>query len=266
MILAINTSTPQFSVAVLKISGAVLAEQFMATKSKNFRAMMPVLDGLLRHSGVEWKDISAQAVAVGPGSFTGLRVGLALAKGICQGLGIPVVGVSSLEALAGQSPDGVLPICAIIESRKGEVFAALFKKNGQGLARMSADSILKYGDLPGFIKKTTLFLGNDFDSQSRLLHNVLGPKAKLAPSHVWGLKASAVGLLAMGRVKEQRFDSLLDLIPSYLRPPDIRPNPFASGQQPRPAEGRGASSSPSADFAMEGRGKDKGLTNGVEKI
>jgi tRNA threonylcarbamoyladenosine biosynthesis protein TsaB len=226
MILAINTSTPQFSVAVLQESGSLVAEQVIAAKSKNFRAFMPALSSLLEYSGVEFKDMEAVALAIGPGSFTGLRVGLATAKGICQGLGIPVIGISSLEAMASQWPERTFPICSIIDSRKEEVSAALFRRDNEGLVRLTADTCLKYGDLPGMIKGTTLFLGNDFDHQESMIRKILGPKAKAAPPQFWGLRAGAVGLLGVERMKGHKFDSLLNLTPSYLRPPDIRPNPF----------------------------------------
>jgi tRNA threonylcarbamoyladenosine biosynthesis protein TsaB len=232
MILAINTSTPQFSVAVLQESGSILAEQVIAAKSKNFRLFMPVLNGVLEHSGVEFRQLRALVVAVGPGSFTGLRVGLALAKGICQGLGIPVIGVSSLEAMASQWPDGAFPICSIIDSRKGEAFAAVFRREDQELVRMSPDRCLKFDDLRGMIEETTLFLGNDFDRQEGMIREILGLKAKIAPSHSWVLRASAVGLLGMRRMREQGPGSLLDLTPLYLRPPDIRPNPFSPERVP----------------------------------
>jgi tRNA threonylcarbamoyladenosine biosynthesis protein TsaB len=232
MILAINTSTPQFSVAVLQESGSLLAEQVIAAKSKNFRLFMPVLNSLLEHSGVEFRQLRALVVAVGPGSFTGLRVGLALAKGIGQGLGIPAIGVSSLEAMASQWPDGTLPICSIIDSRKGEAFAAVFRKEDQKLVRMSPDRCLKFDDLREMIEETTLFLGNDFDRQEGTIREILGLKAKFAPSHSWVLRASAVGLLGMRRMRERGPGSLLNLTPLYLRPPDIRPNPFPPERVP----------------------------------
>jgi tRNA threonylcarbamoyladenosine biosynthesis protein TsaB len=231
MILAINTSTPQFSVALLQENGSLVAEQVIAAKSKNYRTFMPALSSLLEHSGVEFKDVEAVAVAIGPGSFTGLRVGLATAKGICHGLGIPVIGISSLEAMASQwpegTPEGTLPICSIIDSRKGEVSAALFRRDNEGLVRLTADTCLKYGDLPAMIKGTTLFLGNDFDHQESTIRKIVGSKVKAAPPQFWGLRANAVGRLGVKRMKDHKFDSLLNLTPSYLRPPDIRPNPFS---------------------------------------
>ena len=140
MLLAINTSTPQFSIALLRKTGSLLAEQIVSAPSRNFQALVPAFHNLLKASGADPKDLSAVAVAVGPGSFTGLRVGIALAKGLCQGLGIPIIGVSSLEALASQCVDASIPICPLIDSRRGEVFTALFHRSREGnLVRMSED-------------------------------------------------------------------------------------------------------------------------------
>ena len=100
MILAINTSTLQFSLALLKKDGAIVAEQVMFRKKGNFGSLMPAFDRLLSLSDARTGDLSGIAVAIGPGSFTGLRIGISLAKGLCHALLIPLAGVSSLEALA----------------------------------------------------------------------------------------------------------------------------------------------------------------------
>ena len=188
---------------------------------------MPGMDFLLTNSNVVAKEIKALIVATGPGSFTGLRVGLSEAKGMAQGLQIPIIGVSSLEAMAAQLPFVTLPLCAIIDSRKGEVFAALFSwGDDQHMIKTQEDTCLRIEDLPSLIEKPTLFLGNDFNRQGPLLQEMLGPKAELAPPHLWNLKASAVGTLGLKRFLDQDFDDLQELVPTYLRPPDIRPNPY----------------------------------------
>jgi tRNA threonylcarbamoyladenosine biosynthesis protein TsaB len=228
MILTINTSTTQFSTALLKEDGTVFAEYFMSSGLKNFRNFMPVVHFLLTTSKVDVHNIQALIVATGPGSFTGLRVGLSAAKGMAQGLKIPIIGVSSLEALASQLPYVTYPICPIINSRKGEVFIALFNWcDDHKMIRIKEDTCLKMGDLPPIIDETTLFLGNDFKNQGRLILEMLGHKALLAPAHLWSLKASAVGAVGLERFREDDFDELRDIVPSYLRALDIRPNPFS---------------------------------------
>jgi tRNA threonylcarbamoyladenosine biosynthesis protein TsaB len=227
MILSINTSTAQFSIALLRENGALLAEYFMSPGSKNFHGFMPTVDDLLTHAKVDLRDVKGLIAAIGPGSFTGLRVGLSAAKGLCQALEIPIIGVSSLEAMASQWPHTCKPVCPIIDSRKGEVFAALFQwSDGQGMARIKEDTALKIADLPSFVDGETLFLGNDFSSQGPLVEESLGQKALLAPATMWALRASSVGHVGLERFHKQDFDALRDLVPSYMRPPDIRPNPF----------------------------------------
>ena len=78
------------------------------------------------------------------------------------------------------------------------------------------------------LKKTTLILGNDLKNQGHLIQKLLGAKADLAPAHLWNLKASAIGMLGLKRFLARDFDDLRDLVPTYLRPPDIRPNSGAS--------------------------------------
>jgi len=228
MLLAFNTSTPQFSIALMKMDGTVLSEYFMSSGSKNFINFMPGVDFLLTVSKINPKNLKALVLATGPGSFTGLRVGLSEAKGMTQGLHIPLIGVSSLEALASQLPYVTTPICPIIDSRKGEVFATLFGwHDDHRMIRIRGDTCLRITDLPSIIERRTLFLGNDFNNQGGLIKRALGEKALLAPAHFWRLNASAVASLGLKRFLSHDFDDLQDLIPTYLRPPDIRPNPFA---------------------------------------
>jgi tRNA threonylcarbamoyladenosine biosynthesis protein TsaB len=227
MLLAINTSTPQFSIALLRKTGSLLAEEIVSAPSRNFQALAPAFHNLLKASGANPKDLSAVAVAVGPGSFTGLRVGIALAKGLCQGLGIPIIGVSSLEALASQCVDASIPIRPLIDSRRGEVFTALFHRSREGnLVRMSEDVCLMMDALPGFAQENSLFVGNDHDSHAPFVYRHLGSKARLAPPHLWNLRASWVGWVGLRNAGERGFDRMPDLFPVYLRAPNIRTNPL----------------------------------------
>ena len=114
MILAVNTSTTQFSVALIKIQGDVLAEYLISPGEKNFKSFMPAVYSIFDACHADIKTLKAVAVAQGPGSFTGLRVGLSLAKGVAQGLDIPIIGVSSLEAMANQLPFVRHPICSLL--------------------------------------------------------------------------------------------------------------------------------------------------------
>ena len=227
VILAINTSTPQFSVALVYENGALLAEWTLFPGTKNFRPFMTVLDHLLQVSGVDLAEIRALVVAKGPGSFTGLRVGVSVAKGICEGLTLPIVALSSLEALAGQCPFQRYPICPVIDSRKGEVFAALYTWSGhEDLQILEPETCLEIKELPYFIKNRAFVIGTDFDRQMRPIASALEDRAVFAPPSFWNIRASTLGMLGARRASAGRFDSLREMVPSYLRPPDIRPNPY----------------------------------------
>jgi tRNA threonylcarbamoyladenosine biosynthesis protein TsaB len=228
VILAINTSTPQFSVALVYESGALLAEWTLSPRTKGFRHFMTALDHLLQVSGVALEEIRGLAVAKGPGSFTGLRVGLSAAKGFCAGWGVPIVALSSLEVLASQCPGVSIPICPVIDSRKEEVFAALYTwSDEQELVRLEPETCLKIRELPGFIKKRAFVLGTDFDRQTGLIAAAAGDRAVFAPPSFWNLRAASLGMLGARRARAREYDSLRDVVPSYLRPPDIRPSPYS---------------------------------------
>jgi tRNA threonylcarbamoyladenosine biosynthesis protein TsaB len=225
MILAINTSTLQFSMALMAEDETVLGE-FSVSKGKgHFGELMPALDSLLTTTRSDIHDLKAVVVAIGPGSFTGLRVGLSTAKGLCHALEVPIIGISSLKALASQIPNSHPPITPIIDSRKEEFFIAQFVWNdGHGLTRSMDDTCLKFGDFPSAFKEKTLFIGNNFNHQAPLIEETLGHRALLAPAHFWIPRASAVGYLGLKRFHVSDFDNAQDLNPLYLRPPDIRPN------------------------------------------
>ncbi len=225
--LAINTSTLQFSIGLFLENGSLVSEYSMSPESKNFNGVMPAINHLLVTSNVQTANIQAVLVSKGPGSFTGLRVGLSAAKGFCQGLGIPIIGVSSLEAMASQASFVSFPVCPILDSRKGEVFAALFYRSGdKGMKRLTEETSFKLETLSSFIREETLFIGNDWSSQGPVLAEILGSRAILAPAPFWHLRAASVISAGLKRFESGEFDDLRDLVPAYLRPPDIRPNPF----------------------------------------
>ena len=227
MLLSINTSTAQFSIALLEESGVIMAEVFMTPASKGFKEFMPALSDLLTRTSTKKEDIEGLIIATGPGSFTGLRVGLSAAKGLCQGLKIPIIGVSGLEAMANLLPYTAYPICSIINSKHKEVFTALFQWSEEGnIIRRTDDICLPIMNLSSMITGRTLFLGTDFKRQGPEIEKICGQNALLAPASLWTLRASAVGAAGLDRFRRQDYDDLQDLVPSYLRPPDVRHNPY----------------------------------------
>jgi tRNA threonylcarbamoyladenosine biosynthesis protein TsaB len=222
MILALNSSTPQFSLALLETDGTLLAESVMGAGGKQLSDLMPALDFLMKGSGSNPSQLNAVMVAKGPGSFTGLRVGMSTAKGLCLALGIPLLGISSLEAMANQMPWTDLEICVVIDSRRGEVFAGRFLWTNGRLIRHGEEVCLKCENLADFFPENGLFIGNNFPSQHPLIREALGVHLRLAPAFMWHMRASALGYAGLARFHQNDFDDLGSLTPVYLRPPDVR--------------------------------------------
>jgi tRNA threonylcarbamoyladenosine biosynthesis protein TsaB len=233
IILSINTSTKQFSLAVMH-DEIVVGEYLLSTGFGHFRELMPSLDDLLSRTTLAARQLEGIAVALGPGSFTGIRAGMSVAKGLCQGLDIPIAGIPTLSALASQMPFVKEDICALVTSRRGELFAALFRWDiTHRLTRITEDTCIKMADIVSLIRGRTIFIGNDFPAQGPLITQQIGDKGLLAPAHLWGLRASSVGALGLKRLKRGDLDSLSELAPIYLRGADIRmpksPNKVIAG-------------------------------------
>jgi tRNA threonylcarbamoyladenosine biosynthesis protein TsaB len=125
-ILGIETSTTQASVALLE-GGKVVLERSSARPKQSAERLLPLIAELLGEAGWERSSLDRLAVSVGPGSFTGLRVGIACAQGLSLGLGVPLVGVGSLRAMARAVPDDLPGVrCAVLDARRGEVFVAAY--------------------------------------------------------------------------------------------------------------------------------------------
>ena len=232
MILALNTSTRQSSIALLRMDRTVAAESLMFEGKGHFGGLMPAVDMLITDAGLNHKDIACVAVATGPGSFTGLRVGLSLAKGICQALDVPLMGISSLRALAFQLPFTRRPIAPILSSRRGEVFTALFLRSPENLLhRKEQDTCCRLLDLPNLFGGNTVFIGNDFLDHGRPLKKLLGSHSRIAPPQCWHLRASSIGALAVDRFDTDHSDDVGSLTPRYFRPPDIRPQSVFSAHK-----------------------------------
>ncbi len=221
-LLSVNTSTRQYSLAVMR-DEILLGEYILPPGSSHFGDLMPSLHDLLIKVGLGPQELDGLVVALGPGSFTGIRIGLSVVKGLAQCLNIPVVGVSTLHAMASQLPYLREDICPLVTSRKGEVFTALFRWSSEGrLSRIKQDVCVRMSDLRSIVKDKTIFIGNDLANQGPTLRQQLRGKPLLAPAHLWNLKASFVGALGFKRLKRGHSDDLSELVPIYLRGADIR--------------------------------------------
>ncbi len=217
-ILALDTTGPVAGVAIL-INGEAAYEGMAVNQFTHSASLMPMVEESFLRSGLTIADIDLFAVTTGPGSFTGVRIGVSTVKGLAHGAGRPCVGINALEALALGVPffEGI--VCPIQDARAGQVYGAAFKA-GLPPTRLMADEAMK---LPEYIEKLSaldgpfLFVGDGVPVHMEMIRAYLQEKALFAPVHTRFLRPLSVAVLA-DQYKDQSVD-YLTLMPYYLRAP-----------------------------------------------
>lgn len=215
IVLALDTSGPSAGVALLR-DGAFLYEATAANRLTHSENIMPMVEEALLRSGVRTGDLSLLAAVTGPGSFTGVRIGVSAVKGMAQALGKPCVGVNALEALAWGLPGGCGVLCPIRDARAGQVYGAAFVSG----RRMTADLPLKLEEFLSAVSglgERFLFVGDGVPPSREAITAAMGDRAAFAPDHLLQLRAGAAAAIAL-RDRDQAADASA-LRPLYLRPP-----------------------------------------------
>ncbi len=217
-LLALETSAKAASCAVLE-DGAPVASAWQQSGLTHSRTLMPMVEDMLRNSGMTIAGMDAIAVAAGPGSFTGLRIGIAAVKGLSWAADKPCVAVSTLEAMAAPLAhmDGLI-VCAM-DARRQQVYNALFRaKNGQ-LERLAPDRAISLEELAEELaghERRRIVVGDG----AALCHGFLtahGVPCELAPVHLRSQSAVGVALAADAMVRAGRTVTAQELTPVYLR-------------------------------------------------
>ena len=218
-ILALETSAKAVSAALTE-DGKILASGYQDTGLTHSRTLMPIVEHILKNTGLSMSDMDAVAVAAGPGSFTGIRIGVAAAKGLAFAADKPAIGVSTLAAMARNVAfcDGLV-ICAM-DARRNQIYNALFEAKDGVLTRLTPDRAIALAELAEELKtdpRPKIVVGDggklclDFLTESGIL-------CRLAPPHLLMQNAASVALeaeqmaAAGGLVSEQALE------PVYLRP------------------------------------------------
>lgn len=218
LILAFETSAKAASVALLE-EGKLLGESYQNTGLTQSQTLMVMAENLLSQCGKTASDVTAAAVAAGPGSFTGVRIGVAAAKGFAWGREIPCYGVSTLEAMALSLGAYQGYICPCMDARRSQVYNALFYVNHGMLEQMSEDRAISLAELGTELKslKEPIFLVGD---GSNLCYNTLlesVPNLVLPPEHRMHQRAVGVALAARKMVEAGDPGDANALSPNYLR-------------------------------------------------
>ncbi len=217
-ILGIDTATESASCAVLD-DGKVLGEIIYNYKKQHSVILMEMIDTLLRNLKLDITDMDAFAVSEGPGSFTGLRIGAAAVKGLSQGTGKPLVGVSTLDSLAFNMAYSPGIICPIMDALRGNVYTALYEFENEILARKSeylAISVDELIELLAAKNSPVCFIGDAVTLyRVKLSQNVR--EARFAPLHLNVAKAASLAELGMIKLRSEGAGDLHAFAPFYLR-------------------------------------------------
>ena len=217
-LLAFESSAKAAGVAVLD-DGRLLAEYFQNSGQTHSRTLMQMAENLLKTCDLEPQDIDACAVADGPGSFTGVRIGVAAAKGFSWGRELPCYGVSTLEAMARGAAGFAGVFCCCMDARRAQVYNAVFEKTGSELVRLREDRAISLEDLCEDLQniEKPIFLVGDGAELCYTTLLVRLPQLTLLPEHLRQQRASGVALAAWEKIGRGESGNAAALVPNYLR-------------------------------------------------
>lgn len=220
-LLAIDTSTAYASVALYD-GRTVLAEGTWHAHRRHDDHLFPEIERLLALAGAALKDLTRVAVAIGPGSFTGLRVAIAAAQGIARASGARAAGVPTLDVAAYPFAASRTRVCALIPAGRGEHYAAMYRESRGTWARRSEILIGSVADLARRVATDTLFVGEIDDATASELRERLGVRAAFAPVSATVRRAGHLAEIGWARIEQGEGVLAEALEPLYMRAPLIR--------------------------------------------
>lgn len=218
-ILAIDSSGLVASVALL-VEGEVIAEYTTNFKKTHSQTLLPMLDEIVTMTGYELEEIDAIAVAEGPGSFTGLRIGSATAKGLGLALKKPIIPIPTVDGLAYNLFETKQLICPIMDAKRNQVYTGIYsfqQSTFQVVKEQMAVSIEELLELLLSRTEDVIFLGDGVPVFKEKIESVLKERAYFAPSHLSRQRAGAIGALAELYYKQGKVVSAAEHEPVYLR-------------------------------------------------
>jgi tRNA threonylcarbamoyladenosine biosynthesis protein TsaB len=218
-ILGIETSTKTGSVAVVS-EDCVIGQYSLNIEITHSERLMSTVDRVLKDTGLAISDMDGYAVAMGPGSFTGLRIGLAAIKGLALVTGKPVAAVPTLMALAWNLPYAGYPVCPMLDARKNEIYAALYSFEGEVPATIMAEAALSLQMLSERISGKTIFTGEASRFFRADIEKKFGDLALFAPCSAVLPSAAAVAELGLDIIRNGKQTDPDSLTPMYIRRPE----------------------------------------------
>ncbi len=222
-ILGVDTATWRASVG-FAIDGTVVAEHSLLTTGNHAASLLPLIDEVLQRAGCSVDAVDAIAVSSGPGSFTGLRIGLSVAKGIACATGAQLVAVPTLEALARTVVHRTGAICSILDARKGELYAAAFESNGTQLKRLRADVLVTPDALLPTLPTPCCVLGDAVERYGEVFKERLGAGATILPFETHAPRGGVVASMGWEFLQTGTAAATHALEPFYIRPSEAEVN------------------------------------------
>ena len=218
-IIAVDTATTSCSAAIVD-DGLVSAELTTVNNQTHSKHLMNMIDTVCGMSGAKIADMDGFAVTIGPGSFTGLRIGISTIKGLAWSLNKPVVGVSSLDALAWQCAPGKYLVCVLLDARKHEVYSCRYRNHDGELNKVGAEQVVAPVEAINDISEPCLFVGNGAVLYKEEIVAKLGALAHFAGWNQDNIRASSVAGISLSRFIHQETDDVALLVPQYIRKSD----------------------------------------------
>ena len=214
LILNIETSTKNCSVALYDSDELISEKSLLADKYSHSEKLNCFIEDLIKDSSFEFKDIDAISVSKGPGSYTGLRIGVSTAKGLCYALSIPLISVSTLRAMSysmSQIKTGFDLYCPMIDARRMEVFSAFFDKNNNLVRKVKAD-IIEKNSYSHFLENRVLFFG---DGSSKCVE-LINSKNAFFEKDIFP-NACDMALISLDKYNKKDFEDVAYFEPFYLK-------------------------------------------------
>ncbi|MGI6412874.1 MAG: tRNA (adenosine(37)-N6)-threonylcarbamoyltransferase complex dimerization subunit type 1 TsaB [Syntrophomonadaceae bacterium] len=224
LILAVDSATPVAGIALVDGS-QVLKEEFLNYKKTHSETLLPAIDRVLKECECSLEDLSAIAVTIGPGSFTGLRIGLAAVKGLSVAAGKPIIGVSTLDVLAHNVFNSNALVCALLNARKNEIYHCMYDASHCFPVRItdimvsSPQQFLTLAETAAQLhyKDTFIMVGDGFYQYGSFLKAALGQRLIDIPLHSMLPRAAALGSLAINRLLKNDLEDTGKIKPLYIR-------------------------------------------------
>lgn len=218
-ILAVDTSANTAAVCITE-DDKLLSEEIVNYKKTHSQTLMPMIDRALKNCGTDISEIDVFAVANGPGSFTGLRIGVSAIKGMAHALDKPVIEVSTLEGMAYNIFMCSDIICPIMDARRSQVYNGVYTWENGVFSELISPRAVSVQECVEDVKrygKRVIFLGDGVPVYGEYIKEQLGEKAVFAPPSCNAQRASALASIAMGKLEDKK--SCYEVMPFYLRKP-----------------------------------------------